>query len=59
MIERRVCVCVCVTITFVASLSVVEECVRLLRAGGFTELKEKETWKVQPLGKVRGQRMCI
>ena len=32
--------------------SVVEECVRLLVAGGFTELKEKDTWKIQPLGKV-------
>lgn len=26
---------------------------RRLVAGGFTELKEKETWKIQPLGKVQ------
>ena len=32
---------------------VVEECVRQLVAGGFTELKEKDTWKIQPLGKVQ------
>ena len=35
------------------SFVVVEECVRLLVAGGFTELKEKETWRIQPLGKVQ------
>jgi hypothetical protein len=35
------------------SFVVVEECVRLLVAGGFTELKEKDTWRIQPLGKVQ------
>ena len=35
-----------------APFLVVEECVRQLVAGGFTELKEKDTWKIQPLGKV-------
>ena len=39
-------------------LLVVEECVRQLVAGGFTELKEKETWKIQPLGKVRDSQQC-
>ena len=33
--------------------AVVEECVRQLEAGGFTELKEKDAWKVKPLGKAR------
>lgn len=35
------------------SLTVVDECVKRLVAGGFTELKEKEVWKMKPLGKVR------
>ena len=34
------------------SVPVVEECVKQLEAGGFTELKEKDVWKVKPLGKV-------
>ena len=37
-------VCVCVL--------VVEECKRRLLAVGFEELREKESWKVNPLGKV-------
>lgn len=34
---------------------VVEECKKRLLAVGFKELREKESWKVNPLGKVRVQ----
>ena len=33
--------------------AVVEECKRRLVAGGFSELSEKESWKLAPSGKVR------
>ena len=32
---------------------VVDECKRRLVAGGFSELKEKDPWKISPGGKVR------
>ena len=42
MVLLHVCVCVLV----------VEECKRRLLAVGFKELREKESWNVNPLGKV-------
>ena len=35
------------------SFAVVEECMKRLIAVGFSELKEKEPWKISPGGKVR------
>ena len=33
-------------------LLVVEECKRMLVGAGFTELKERDTWKIEPGNKV-------
>ena len=41
----------CNTCMYVCVL-VVEECKRRLLAVGFKELREKESWNVNPLGKV-------
>ena len=42
-----------ISLQYPPSPAVVEECRQKLLRNGFTELNEKETWNVKPLGKVR------
>ena len=41
------------------SPAVVEECKRRLVSRGFSELKEKHSWKIEPLGKVSMQSVLV